>query len=190
MDLLALDRRALELTGGFVHRTDPAQLGLPTPCTGWDVRALLDHVLGNNHLYAAAAAGEAVDWADRDLGRVGDDPHGAYDRSAADVRAAFAGADLGATIRMPFGMVTVGQAVAVHLVDVLVHGWDLAVATGQDPALPDDLAEAAMGIVAAYPPDVWGSPVFFGDKVPSSPGDPPYVRLVALVGRDPHQTLV
>jgi uncharacterized protein (TIGR03086 family) len=190
MDLLDLDRRALETTAGFVRRTDSSQLGLPTPCTGWDVRALLDHVVGNNHLYAAAAAGQAVDWADRDLPYVGDDPHGAYDRSVADVRAAFAAADLSATIRMPFGMVTVGQAVAVHVVDILVHGWDLAVATGQIPALPDDLAEAAIGIVAAYPPDVWGSPVYFGEKVPSSPDDPPYVRLVALVGRDPHQTVV
>lgn len=190
MDLLDLDRRALELTAAFVRRTATSQLGLPTPCTGWDVRALLNHVIGNNRLYAAAAAGEAVDWADRARDHVGDDPLAAYAASAAEVRAAFAAADLDAEIRLPFGVLPTAQALAVHFVDILVHGWDLAMATGQDAALPDDLADAAIGIVAAYPPDVWGSPVYFAHKVPSSSDDPAYVRLVALVGRHPHQTVV
>jgi uncharacterized protein (TIGR03086 family) len=185
MDLLDLDRKALEVTRAFVHGTTLSQLGLPTPCAEWDVRALLNHVLGNNHLYAAAASREEVDWSTRDHDRVGDDPHGSYDRSAALVTAAFDGTDLAGDVHMPFGVLPAAQAVAVHFVDVLVHGWDLAVGTGQHPALPDDLAEAALGIVAAYPPEVWGTPQFFADKVPVQSDDPPYVRLVALVGRQP-----
>ena len=97
--------------------------------------------------------------------------------------AAFDATDLADDVHMPFGVLPAAQAVAVHFVDILVHGWDLAVATGQDAALPDDLAEAAMGIVAAYPPDVWGTPQFFADKVEARTDDPPYVRLVSLVGR-------
>ena len=163
--------------------TGPAQLGLPTPCADWDVRALLNHVLGNNDLYAAGAAGLPVDWAERARDRVGGDPLAAYDRSAAAVTAAFAAASPTTEISFPFGVLPAQQAVAVHFVDILVHGWDLAVATGQDPALPDDLAEAAMLVVAAYPPEVWGTSAFFADKVTSSPAEPPYVRLVKLVGR-------
>lgn len=185
MDLLDLDRRALESTRAFVQRTTVPQLELPTPCAAWDVRALLNHVLGNNHMYAAAAAGDTVDWSRRDDDRVGDDPHGAYDRSAAEVTAAFAAADPADEIRLPFGLLPAEQALAVHFVDVLVHGWDLAVATGQDPVLPSDVAEAAIAIVAAYPPDVWGTPMFFADKVDSAADDPPYVRLVSLLGRHP-----
>jgi uncharacterized protein (TIGR03083 family) len=62
MDLLDLDRRALADTGAHVRALGPDDLTRPTPCTEWDVRALLNHVLGNNHLYAAAVEGAAVDW--------------------------------------------------------------------------------------------------------------------------------
>ena len=185
MDLPEFDRRTLAVTRAYVAGTRPSQLGLPTPCADWDVRALLNHVVGNNDLYAAGASGLTVDWAERARDRVGDDPLAAYDRSAAAVTAAFTAADPATEIRFPFGVLPAEQAVAVHFVDILVHGWDLAVATGQDPALPDDLAEMAMMVVAAYPPEVWGTPAFFGDKVASSPDEPAYVRLVKLVGRNP-----
>jgi uncharacterized protein (TIGR03086 family) len=184
MDLLDLDRRALASTRAFVARTRPAQLGLPTPCADWDVRALLNHVLGGNDLYAVAAGGGAVDWTRREEDRVGDDPLGAYDRTAVAVSDAFAGLDLDSgVVELPFGGLPAAQAVAVHFVDVLVHGWDLAVATGQDPTLDPELAEPAIDVVAAYPPDVWGTPQFFAHPVPSQDDDPPHVRLVTLVGR-------
>ena len=185
MDLLDLDRKTLDVTRAYVAGTRHEQLGLPTLCAEWDVRALLNHVLGNNDLYAAGASGQAIDWDERNRDRVGDDPLAAYDRSAAAVTAAFAAADPATEISFPFGVIPAQQAVAVHFVDILVHGWDLAVATGQDPALPDDLAEAALAVVALYPPDVWGTPQFFAEKIASSADEPAYVRLVKLVSREP-----
>lgn len=185
MDLLDLDRRALVSTRRFLAGTTPAQLALPTPCAGWDVRALLDHVVGGNLLYAAAARGEPVDWSTRDGDRLGNDPHGAYDRSTDAVTAAFAAVEATATLDMPFGRLPVGQAVAVHFVDVLTHGWDLAVATGQHPELEDELANRALEIVAAYPDDAWGTPQFFAPKLSAPDDAPPYVRLVATLGRQP-----
>jgi|SoiMethySBSTD1v2_1073268.scaffolds.fasta_scaffold02871_11 uncharacterized protein (TIGR03086 family) len=185
MDLLDLDRRALAATGAHVDALGPDDLTRPTPCAEWDVRALLNHVLGNNHLYATAVSGAAVDWAERDRDRVGDDPAGAYAASAAAVTAAFAAADLGVEVDMPFGRLAAAQAVAVHFVDVLAHGWDLAVGLGRDPGLDPDLAAAAIDIVAFYPPDVFGTPVFFAEQQPCPADAPPDVRLVALLGRTP-----
>lgn len=184
MDLFDLDQRALASTGAFVAGTDPGQLGLPTPCDGWDVRALLNHVLGNNHLYAAAIAGP-VDWARRDDDRVGADHRAAYERSAARVTSAFAAADPEGQVAMPFGRLPVVHAVAVHFVDILTHGWDLAVATGQEPVLDAELAEAAIAVVATYPSDAWGSDRFFAEKVPVADDEPADVRLVSLLGRRP-----
>ncbi|HEX6420628.1 MAG TPA: TIGR03086 family metal-binding protein [Acidimicrobiales bacterium] len=184
MDLLDLDRQALASTRAFVAGTDAGQLGLPTPCEGWDVRALLNHILGNNHVYAAAIGGP-VDWARRDDDRIGDDHRAAYDRSVEVVTAAFTGADQAAEAEMPFGRIPVPYAIAVHFVDILTHGWDLAVATGQDPVLDADLAEAAILVVGGYPPEVWGTPQFFAEQVPAPDDAPAHVRLVSLLGRRP-----
>lgn len=183
MDLLDLDRRALAATGAHVAALDAGDLARPTPCTGWDVRALLNHVLGNNHLYAEAVTGAPVDWAVRDRDRVGDDPAAAYADSAATATAAFAAADLDAQVDMPFGRLPAAQAVAVHFVDVLAHGWDLAVALDRDAALDPELASAALDIVAFYPPDVFGTPVFFAEQQPVAADATPGERLVALLGR-------
>jgi uncharacterized protein (TIGR03086 family) len=180
MDLLDLDRRALASTRRFLAGTEVAQLGLPTPCAEWDVRALLDHVVRNNEVFAAGIRGQRA-VGPRDVDRVADDPHAAYDRSADAVTAAFAAANLAADVDMH--RLPGYQAVAVHFVDILTHGWDLAVATGQDPALDDDLASVALDVVAGYPPEVWGAGRFFADKVPAPDGAPPHVRLVTLLGR-------
>ena len=186
MDLKELDRRALAGTGRLVAAVPPDQLTSATPCDGWDVRTLLNHVVGGNDLYATAASGDAVDWATREDDRLGDDPAGAYERSATAVTTAFAALDLAAgRLTLPFGELPASHAVAVHFVDVLTHGWDLATATGQDPTLDPELAVAAIDIVAGCPPEVWGTPQFFAHQVPVPPTAPPHVRLVALLGRHP-----
>lgn len=46
-----------------------------------------------------------------------------------------------------------------------------------------DLATAALDVVATYPPEVWGRPQSFADRVPAPPGVPPHVRLVTTLGR-------
>ena len=183
MDLLDLDRRALVATGARIDAVTAADLTRPTPCAAWDVRAVINHVIANNSLYAAAASGHEVDWTDRALDHVGDDHGTAYARSAEAVSAAFGAADLAAEVEMPFGRFSAGQAVAVHFVDVLTHGWDLAVATGQDPGLDAELASVALDIVAFYPPDVFGTEQFFAQQQEYAPDAPPDVRLVAVLGR-------
>jgi uncharacterized protein (TIGR03086 family) len=185
-DLTELDRRALADTGRLVAAVRPDQLAAPTPCEGWDVRALLNHLVGGNHLHATAATGGAADWSSRERDRLGDDPAGAYDRSAAAVTEAFARLDLAADrLTMPFGDLPASHAVAVHFVDVLTHGWDVATATGQDPTLDAELASTALEVVAGYPPEVWGTPQFFAHQVPVPDTAPPHIRLVALLGRRP-----
>lgn len=190
--LLELDGRALASTAHFVDRLRLEQLGDPTPCDAWDVRALLNHVVGGCHLFGAAAleargdrsGSPAGDWATRDDDRVGDDPRGAYAAGADLVTRAFADLDLELhQLTLPFGRLPAAQAVAIHFVDVLVHGWDLAVATGQDPTLDPDLVRPALEIVATYPEAAWGNPQFFAEKVTLDEAAAPHERLVALLGR-------
>ncbi|MGY1592238.1 TIGR03086 family metal-binding protein [Geodermatophilus sp. SYSU D00708] len=84
------------------------------------------------------------------------------------------------------GGVTMPAAVAaaVALDEVLVHGWDLAVATGQDYAADESSIEACTGFaeqVAAGPVQ----PGLFGPPVPVPDDAPPLHRLLGLTGRDP-----
>ena len=183
MDLLDLDRRALAATGAHVGAVGSDDLTRPTPCAEWDVRALLNHVLGNNHLYASAVEGA------RSTGRRAR-PGPRRRRPARGLHRVGRGgdrrlrrADLAAEVDLPFGRLPAAQAVAVHFVDVLAHGWDLAVALGRDSRLDPELASAALDIVAFYPPDVFGTPIFFAEQQPCPTDAPPDVRLVATLGR-------
>lgn len=185
MDLLDLDRRALAATGTRIDALAAGDMGRPTPCAAWDVRDVVNHVIANNRLYAAAADGLAVDWSDRDRDWVGDDARAAYAHSSEALTAAFAVADLAAELDMPFGRLPAAQALAVHFVDVLTHGWDLAVATGQDATLDPELASTAIDIVGFYPPDVFGTEQYFAEGLPVPADAPPDVRLVAMLGRRP-----
>lgn len=187
MDILELHGRALDAGERIVAGVRPDQLELPTPCTEWDVRALLNHLVGGNLNSAARAEGTSRESDDsEDL--LGDDPAGAYRRSAeADRRAWQAPGLLDTMYDMPMGRLPGRAALSIRVVETLTHCWDLARATGQDPRIDDDLAEAALAMVRRTL-----SPTLEGRRgAPFAPavevGDdlPAIDRLAAFMGRQP-----
>src|SRR6516165_7244324 len=84
-DVADIHRQALEATRRFVAGIGPDQWSRSMPCAGWDVRALVNHVVSGNWWAVELAAGRSIrDVGDRLDGDVlGDDPLGAYDASAA-----------------------------------------------------------------------------------------------------------
>lgn len=186
MDLLELDRRALASTGALVEATEDHDLGLPTPCEDWDVRSLLDHVIGGNRLFAAAATQADPDWRRRAADHVGGDHRRAYRDSCEAVTAAFEADGVpAASFELPFGVLPGYMAIAIHFVDVLVHGWDLAVAIGREPRLDAELCLEALRIAESYPEETWGDPRFFAARVEPRPDMAAQERLVAFLGRRP-----
>jgi len=88
MNIVHLHEQALDETARLVDGVRPDQMGLPTPCSDWDVRALLAHLVGGNARYAALARGEPLRRGPAQGGGpaadlLGDDPADAYRRSAA-----------------------------------------------------------------------------------------------------------
>ena len=183
-----IHRRAMAQTESIVAAVGPGQLGLPTPCAEYDVRALLSHIVGG--LNRVAIAGEGGDALARPARAddVPDDGWLAAYRAAAD-RAAAAWTDdakLDALVELPWGKVPGRIAMAGYAQEILTHGWDLARATGQPTEGDPELASWALaGAKRILPPEARGADVPFGPVVQVPPGAGPYAQLAAWLGRQP-----
>jgi uncharacterized protein (TIGR03086 family) len=182
-----LHDEALEVTRRFVAGIRDDQWSGPTPCEGWDVRELVNHIVSGNFWAGELARGKTIeevgDRLDGDL--LGDDAVGAYDASARAASEAFrAPGAMEAPCAVSYGPVP-GEVYAGHrFIDVLIHGWDVAKATGQDTTLPADLAEACWTIIEPQKDLLLGSGMFGSDHS-APPGADRQTALLMLLGRTP-----
>jgi uncharacterized protein (TIGR03086 family) len=181
---------ATEMLAKVLAGVGDDQLTAPTPCHGGTVADLLDHVNGLSLAFAGAAAKDqatggqapvadgsrlAPGWRTRIPGQL------AALAAAWDSDGAWAGMTRAGGLDLPAEVA--GRVAANELV---VHGWDIAVATGQDYAGDPGVLQAAyefvQGAVAQSP---GGTPGLFGPPV-TVPADAPTLnRLLGLTGRDP-----
>jgi uncharacterized protein (TIGR03086 family) len=186
-DIARLHRQALDATRPLVAGVGDSDLGAPTPNDEWDVRDLLNHVVSGNWWAAELAAGKSIaDVGDRlDGDVIGPDPLAAYEASATAAADAFeAPGALEAPCAVSYGPVP-GEVYAGHrFLDVLLHGWDLAKATGQSTTLDPSLVDGALEVLTPQWDMLRASGVFKTDvEVP--PDADPQTRLLAMVGRRP-----
>ena len=179
---------ALAWVSGLATAVPAERMTGPTPCGDFDVRTLLAHLVTTVRRPTAAAAGTDPLAPPLVADDVLDDPATAYVAESADVRETFSGdegdAVLDRIVRMPFGEVPVRAALWVMLNETLVHGWDLAVATGQDPEADPRLATAALEAIRSFlPAEPRGGEVPFGPVVEPAPDAGPTERLVNWSGR-------
>lgn len=159
------------------------QLAKPTPCDGFDVRTLARHIgaVGLRSVALAEVAtveGQPV-FAD-------DFSAAAYAATRERALAAWASAPLEREVTVPWGVVPGFAALGMYINETLVHGWDLAVATGQPAEFADPaIVEGALAAVqAALPADFRGGDVPFGPVVEPREGAGPTERLANWNGRD------
>ncbi len=188
MDIVDLHRRVLDISAAVVAGVTPADLDNDTPCAGWTLRRLLEHMVGQNHGFAAAADGGGNDpapFADRP---VGDDPAGVYTASVERVTAAFAACDPGSTLWLPeistarpFPM---PLAIRFHLIDYVVHAWDVARSIGTTVEFDDDILAEALAVAKLVPDDEsrLRDGAFFRPAVPPV-GDGTLDTVLAMLGR-------
>ncbi|HWI02516.1 MAG TPA: TIGR03086 family metal-binding protein [Acidimicrobiales bacterium] len=184
MDVVGLVRRAALGTAALVHATSSDQYAAPTPCTDWTVRDLLTHLIAGNVKYLEI--GRGTEWA-RGAPDIflDDDPGEMYRRTMDAMLEAWEqpGA-LDRETALPVGRGRTESALYLHLGETLVHGWDLARATGQPPPWDAEVVEASHDqfrswLPAQRPP---GSP--FADAAAVTPDAAPIDRLAAYLGRD------
>lgn len=187
--LVELDRRAVE-QGTVPVGAARGRLDLPTPCAGWTLGRLLAHMAGQHLGFAAAARGSGADpgvWADVP---VDDDPAGRYAAAADEALAAFAepGA-LERRWRLPEVHPTFGfpgaTALGFHLLDYVVHGWDVAESLGLRVEFDQDVLGAALAVARQVPdgPERKAPGAAFRPALPAPDGAGPLERILAATGR-------
>jgi uncharacterized protein (TIGR03086 family) len=186
MEVLPAYERTLVWTGQRVAGVRPDDLGHPTPCTEWDVRALVAHIVAGIWYFKALAAGEPVEDLMRGLtDLVGDDPLASYDQAARAGLDAWRGAGaLDRSYRLPMGERPGREALAIHQADLLIHGWDLAEATHQDATMDPELAAFALATERWFvQPEMRGPKRAYAAAVPDAAASSDQEHLLALVGR-------
>jgi uncharacterized protein (TIGR03086 family) len=189
IDKTLLVSKACARTADVLAAVQDDQLDGSTPCQKMTLRELVAHVGGLGVAFAAAGR--------KDLGELTNTPpgEGGYHLDD-DWRAVYPGnlAGLARTWRDPSawdGMTRVGGVDLpgevcgmVGLTEVVVHGWDVAVATGQPFEVDDDVAEAVLAHLASFTAD---GPVegLFDAAVEIDSDAPSFERALAFSGRNP-----
>ena len=184
MDLETLYLRTVESWTDRVQAVAPERWDSVTPCTDWDVRALVNHVVGEDLwtevLVRGATIEEVGDRFDGDL--LGSDPReAALDAAARAARAVAETLPGQGKVHLSYGDEDIDEYVAQLAADHLVHGWDLAAATGGDRDLDPELVEAVAAWFAQRE-DMYRSAGAIGPHVEAA-GDP-RSQLLAAFGRD------
>jgi uncharacterized protein (TIGR03086 family) len=137
-DPLDLYERASEWTLSKVVGA-AEKLDARTPCDKWDVRELMNHMLETQQYFVGSARGTDASPPSPDPpDLLGDDPVADFERARAETLSTF-GED---------GVIEkTGPALGIAFSDQLLHGWDLAKATGQDATMPKGLPEAAYEMI-------------------------------------------
>jgi uncharacterized protein (TIGR03086 family) len=175
----------------IVCNVKPAQLANPTPCADFDVRALLNHLLFWGPSLAGAARKELVPPPAADESEVDltENWATALETHAERLTAAWGEPDAWAGVtRMGGPMELPAELVGGMVVgELVVHGWDLARATGQRPEWDEDLAVYVHGEVARSA-ELGREMGSYGREVTAAADASTMDKLLALSGRDPAWT--
>jgi len=175
MDLVDVFERGTDWSASKISGAT-SKLDGSTTCDQWDVRALLNHMIDSQQYFAASARGEEASLPSPTPPElIGDDPVAAYQHIRQEMLDAY---------RQPGVVEKTGPLLGIAFTDQLVHGWDLAKATGQDATIPDDLARAAFAMIDGQLTDERRGNGF-KPAVSVADDASPQERLLAYTGRQP-----
>ncbi|MEU4191066.1 TIGR03086 family metal-binding protein [Kribbella sp. NPDC026611] len=182
MDVVELHNRTVAQFAGLVGEVRADQWSALTPCSDWDVRTLVNHVVGEERWAVPLMQGRTIadvgTSLDGDL--LGDDPARAAAAAAREaVDAAGSSID---KVHLSYGDEDPAEYLRQLAADHLIHGWDLAVAIGAAPRMDQALVDE-VGAWFAEREELYRSMGAIGARLEgySDPGD----VLLGAFGRDP-----
>jgi uncharacterized protein (TIGR03086 family) len=187
MNELELLQRVVVETTRVVDNVSDTEMGNASPCEGWSVRDVVNHITGGATMFALSVEQGKVpdDVVGRLMGgdNVGDDPKGAWVVASKHALAAFEtpGA-MEKTVTLPFGEMPGSVALSIAVFDVLTHAVDIASSTGQ--SVEDvDLVETALAMGHQMVTAEMRQPGVFDAEQPVAADAPAETRLLAFAGR-------
>ena len=184
-DQAALHQKAVEEFDARVRAVGDDQWELPTPCSDWNVRQLVNHLVYEDRWTVPLMEGSTIaavgDRYEGDL--LGDDPKGAWAESCAEAVAAVqADGALERMVDLSSGPTPAGEYVSQLLADHLIHAWDLARAVGADERLDPELVEACAAWFTEMEPHYRAAGAV-GERPETPPGADAQTTLLAAFGR-------
>ena len=183
--LLELFQRA---QNAFTDRVDAVEAGQwdDEALPGWTVADLVAHLVDEARWIPDLLAGDPADLVEPRFphdtdGLLRDDALTAWETAADEALAALATADLAGTVHLSRGPTPVREYVEELTADLVVHGWDLARATGGDERIDPALVRAAAVLAGRLPAD--GVPGLFEPPLEVPDGAPEQARVLARYGR-------
>ena len=172
-DLIDLYRRGTDWTAQKIAGV--TDLDTATPCDEWRLRDLLNHLLETQHFFLGNARGQDVSPPGQQPKQLlGADPRADFDRARSDVLAAYS---------EPGVIEKTGPSLGIAFADALLHGWDVARATGQDDTMPEGLPQAAYEVIHGRFTDEQRVGVF-KPEIAVRDDATPQQRLLGYVGRE------
>jgi len=180
---------ALEMSwkhgASLVAEVRPADLAAPTPCIGWDVRALLNHTLGEAQMMTEVNHGMTSSNDHGELVGDGNDLAATWDSIAHQNVTSWRVSGLDGDRSYFYGTFPATACIVINLGEVLLHSWDLARATGQPFEVDGELAAEVYGLYSAIPLDGQRAGGIFGPEVVVPDSASVADRLLGLLGRTP-----
>lgn len=184
MDAKDLFNEAGKEASGCVLRIEPEWLDRPTPCTDWDLKTLVNHMVNELSWIPDLLAGKTITEVgnkyDGDL--VGDRAPMAWRRALMRAMDAIAKADLSATVHLSYGDFPAEHYIHESGTDMLIHGWDVGQAIDCSVMFDKQLARAVFEFVKPRAEEFKQSGLF-GEPLPIKESDTLQAKLLACFGR-------
>jgi uncharacterized protein (TIGR03086 family) len=184
-DLRAIADRYRRVAAGFTQRVEavPADAwDRQSPCPDWTARDVIGHIAGSSAMFLGFVGRPAPEAAD-----AADDPLGAWTAARDAIQAALDDPAVAATeYDGLMGRTTLAESTDRFLTaDLVLHGWDIAVATGGDTSIDQAEASRILGELGGVPDEMLRSPGAFGPRVEVPDDADDADKLLGLAGRDP-----
>ncbi|MDQ1724321.1 MAG: hypothetical protein QOG52_1349 [Frankiaceae bacterium] len=184
MDLVSLHTTAERQFVDHLRAVRDDQWTARTPCTEWDVRALVNHMvyeyLWVPELLGGATIAEVGDKFDGDV--LGSDPIRTWSSVSRAAHEAIASTPMDKAVNVSWGQISAGEYIGQFVTDVAVHGWDLARGIGADDTIDPVMVDALLPGIEENADSIAGSGSFGHPvDVPADADD--QTRMLALLGR-------